>query len=81
MRHILEWIDVNEQAPGYKQECIVQFENGEVQGGWLYGGQSRSGEHIFLEAHAEFETSMDVNFWMSLPPGQPDQLTAFHSPM
>lgn len=77
MRHILEWIDINEQSPGYKQECIVQFDNGEVQGGWLYGGQTRNGEHIFLESHAEYEVNMGVNFWMSLPPSQPLLSTSY----
>ncbi|WP_313684633.1 hypothetical protein [Pantoea sp.] len=69
MRHILEWVDINEQIPGLKQECVVQFKSGEVQGGWLYGGQSQGGTHFFVESHAEYEISMDVTFWMSLPPG------------
>ncbi|WP_416411854.1 hypothetical protein [Pantoea sp. App145] len=68
MRHILEWIDINEQSPGFKQECIIQLENGEVEGGWLYSGKTRFGEHVFIESHADYEMTMGVIFWMALPP-------------
>ncbi len=80
MCHILEWIDINEQLPGFKQECLVQLQSGEVRGGWLYNGQSQSGIHIFVDSHTEQRICMNVNLWMPLPPARNDYKVLLQNP-
>lgn len=64
-----EWNDFD-HPPELGQECIVQWESGEVSGGWLYCRKDDKG-HYFTDAQEEYVKAYRAMYWLPLPPPKP----------
>ncbi|WP_313677093.1 hypothetical protein [Pantoea vagans] len=60
-----EWKDFS-TPPELGQECIVQWPDDEVSGGWLYAGYSKE-SHWFTDTQTEYEKARDPKYWIPLP--------------
>lgn len=65
----LEWPEWNDFStpPEHGQECIVQWQDGEVSGGWLYCGEGDKG-HFFVDTQEEYLDVYNPKYWLPLPP-------------